>query len=93
MHSGLSIVGNMGFKETTNITAIGDVVNTASRLESLSKDHAAQLVVSERTANLSGFDFSSLPLHSVTVRGRMDPLDVRVLSSALLVENTNNRQP
>lgn len=92
LHSGLSIVGNMGFKSATSITAIGDVVNTASRLESLSKDHTAQLVVSERTASLSGFDFSAFPLHSVTVRGRTDALDVRVITSALMIEAKNGQE-
>ena len=83
LHSGLSIVGNMGFRDATSVTAIGDVVNTASRLETLSKDHDAQLIVSERTAKRSGFDLSAFPLQSVTLRGRQDPLEIRVIRSAL----------
>ncbi|WP_157967761.1 adenylate/guanylate cyclase domain-containing protein [Cohaesibacter intestini] len=85
LHSGLSIVGNMGFRNATSITAIGDVVNTASRLESLSKDHDAQLIISERTARYCGHDLSGFPLQSVTLRGRQDALEVRVIGSALKI--------
>ena len=35
LHAGPVIVGEMGFAGATSVTAIGDAVNTASRLEAL----------------------------------------------------------
>ena len=82
IHSGTAIVGNMGYNRATGLTAIGDVVNTASRLESLSKEFTAQLVVSEKTAELSGFDLSEFPRHETEIRGRSQMLGIRVLNDA-----------
>ena len=46
IHLGPVIIGEMGYAEATSLTAVGDSVNTASRLESMTKDFKAQLVVS-----------------------------------------------
>ena len=48
--SGPVIVGEMGYARATSLTAIGDAVNTASRLEALTKEFGAELVVSEEVA-------------------------------------------
>src|SRR4029077_2990938 len=45
IHVGPTIVGEMGYGTATAITAIGDAVNTASRLETLTKTYGCQLVV------------------------------------------------
>ena len=45
-----AIVGEMGYGRATSVTAIGDAVNTASRLEGLTKEYGCQLVVSETVA-------------------------------------------
>jgi class 3 adenylate cyclase len=37
----------MGYGRARYLTAIGDVVNTASRLETLTKEYNCQLVVSD----------------------------------------------
>ncbi|HSR73096.1 MAG TPA: adenylate/guanylate cyclase domain-containing protein, partial [Kiloniellales bacterium] len=47
IHVGPVIVGEMGYGSATSVTAIGDAVNTASRLEALTKELDAQLVLSE----------------------------------------------
>ena len=46
IHVGTVIIGEMGYEKVSSLTAIGDAVNTASRLEGLSKDYGAQLVFS-----------------------------------------------
>ena len=61
IHRGSAIVGTMGHGAATQITAIGDTVNTAARLESITKHFGIQLLVSsaveaEATADLSGFE-------------------------------------
>ncbi len=59
IHLGPAIVGEMGFGAIHTLTAVGDTVNTASRLESAIKELNCQLVVSEtlvKAAELPGRD-------------------------------------
>ncbi len=51
IHFGPAIVGEMGFPPALSLTAIGDTVNTASRLESATKEENVQLLISETVAN------------------------------------------
>jgi adenylate cyclase len=64
------------------VTAIGDVVNTASRLEPLTKEYTCQLVVSADVAANAGLDLSGFPRHAVAIRGRVDPLVVYAIERA-----------
>ena len=82
IHCGPTIVGEMGHGSAAAITAIGDAVNTASRLESLTKNFACELVVSEETVSRAGFDLSDFPLHEVEIRGKREMLAVRTPASA-----------
>ena len=51
IHVGPVIVGEMGYGSATSVTAIGDAVNTASRLEAMTKEFGAQLVISDPVAD------------------------------------------
>jgi adenylate cyclase len=83
VHLGTVIVGEMGWAENTHFTAIGDAVNTASRLEQATKQFSCQLVVSEELATRAGVDLSRHPLHDLQVRGRVQPTKVRAIPRAL----------
>ena len=72
----------MGYSQATSLTAVGDTVNTASRLEAQSKGFGAQLVVSEAVAERAGIDLSAFEIHEVELRGRSEPLKVRVVPNA-----------
>jgi adenylate cyclase len=82
IHMGNAIVGEMGYARATSVTAIGDAVNTASRLEALTKDYGAQLVVSEDVIARAGANLSDYPEHEVEIRGREQALKVRVVADA-----------
>src|SRR5216683_2601502 len=82
IHVGPTIVGEMGYGSATAITAIGDAVNTASRLETLTKTYGCQLVVSEETVLRAGLDLSAFPRHEIEIRGKRDTLAVRTLALA-----------
>jgi adenylate cyclase len=83
IHVGQVIVGELGHGQARTLTAVGDVVNIASRLEELTKEYGGQLIVSEELANLAGVDLGQFPSHEVAVRGRTKPLTVHVVSAAL----------
>lgn len=82
IHGGPAIVGEMGYRHATTVTAIGDAVNTASRLETMTKDYGAQLVISKELADLAGIDMSDHEQHDVAVRGREETLTVYVVHDA-----------
>jgi adenylate cyclase len=82
IHCGPVIVGEMGYGSAAAITAIGDAVNTASRLEELTKEYECELVVSEETVRRAGFDLSDSPHHEIEIRGRREMLAVRTLIRA-----------
>ena len=50
VHTGVALVGNIGTRARLNYGAIGDVVNTASRLEALNKRIGTRIAVSGDTA-------------------------------------------
>jgi adenylate cyclase len=82
IHSGPVIVGEMGYGRATSMTAIGDPVNTASRLEALTKEFDADLVLSEPVAGRSGLDLSPYPRREIELRGRAGRLAVFVVGDA-----------
>jgi len=79
IHLGQTIVGEMGYARAVGVTAIGDAVNTASRLESLTKEFKAELVVSEAVERASGADLTRFDRHEIEIRGRTTSLPVRVV--------------
>lgn len=70
VHAGAAIVGEMGYARATTLTAIGDAVNTASRLETLTKEYGAELVVSKAVTDRAGLAIDAYEQHEVTLRGR-----------------------
>ncbi|MFT5540202.1 MAG: adenylate cyclase [Alphaproteobacteria bacterium] len=77
------ITGEMGYSRARQFTAIGDTVNVASRLESLTKEHRCQLVLSGDAARHAGADLSGYPCLEVEVRGLSRPLPVVLVADAV----------
>ncbi len=88
IHAGPAIVGEMGHGRTKSLTAIGDAVNTASRLEGLTKEFGAQLVVSEAVARHAGIDLGAFPAQETAVRGKRETVPVRVIAEAASVPDS-----
>jgi adenylate cyclase len=82
IHTGAAIVGEMGYGTAVSITAVGDSVNTASRMEALTKTYACELVISEAVAARAGIDLAGAPRHEIEIRGRVERLVVRTFASA-----------
>jgi adenylate cyclase len=76
IHCGPAVVGRMGYGTSIHLTAIGDTVNVASRLQDLTKEYKCQLVISEEVARQAKLDTTPLPRHEVTVRNRGEALAI-----------------
>lgn len=82
IHVGPTIVGQMGHGRVVSLTAIGDTVNIASRLEALTKEFGAELVISDDVAAYAGFDVSAFPVRETEIRGRLGTMRLRVVDRA-----------
>lgn len=70
IHYGEAIVGAMGPPDNQLITAIGDNVNIAARLESLCKEYQSPLIISADAASAANITLPESQAHSVAVKGR-----------------------
>ena len=75
VHTGSAYVGTIG-DAVTDFTAIGDTVNVTARLASAAA--TGEILVSEDTASRAGLADAS-ETRTLSLRGRNEPLDVRVL--------------
>jgi adenylate cyclase len=85
IHGGEVIIGTMGYREHAQMTAIGEAVHVASRLQDLTKEYHCQLVVSEVVGTLAGIPLGDFPRHDIRVRGLNAPLAIRVIDSAAML--------
>ena len=70
----------VGLPERSDYTAIGDTVNTASRMETLTKEFKVDAVLSSETASrLDGDGIELRPLGAATVRGKAQAIEVFTL--------------
>jgi len=75
----------MGYREHAQMTAIGEAVHVASRLQDSTKEYHCQLVVSEVVGTLAGILLVDFPRHDIHVRGLSAPLAIRVIDSAAML--------
>jgi len=85
IHTGPAVVGRMGYGDAVYLTAVGDTVHVAARLEALTKEYDCELVISEAVAQRAGVPTSGLPRHELTLRNRREPLAVLVVEAAATV--------
>jgi adenylate cyclase len=82
VHVGPVILGEMGYGRATSLTAVGDTVNVAARLETLTKEFDVQMAVSTRLAERAGIDLGGFEERQLEIRGRRRPLRVRLIADA-----------
>ncbi len=75
IHYGPALTGSIGSSRRKEYTLIGDTVNLASRIEALTKQHDAQILVSHHVLQAApGTDIKAQSIGEVAVRGREAPL-------------------
>ena len=79
INHGPAIFGNIGSELKMEPTVIGDTVNLASRLESLTKRYGVRLIVSESVARAASGAFAFRTLDTVRVVGREAPVTIHTL--------------
>jgi adenylate cyclase len=82
IHAGPVIVGEMGYTNLKGITVVGDVVNTASRLEEMTKRYGSPVVMSQDAAAHVAEGIGDWQRHEVEVRGRQGTMTVLMPSAA-----------
>jgi adenylate cyclase len=80
INTGDVVLGAVGLPERSDYTAMGDTVNTAARMESLTKDLGTDVVVSEATAAQLDGTVTLRPLGTASVKGKSAPVAVFAIS-------------
>jgi adenylate cyclase len=70
LHLGEAMVGHFGAPERLSYTALGDVVNLASRLEGLCKQYGVDVIVSDAVVERARAEFAFRVVDRVAVKGR-----------------------
>ncbi|MGH7428108.1 MAG: adenylate/guanylate cyclase domain-containing protein, partial [Candidatus Methylomirabilaceae bacterium] len=76
INTGWAIVGNIGSPARMGYTAIGDTVNIASRLQDLTKEYQAELLISRATFEEIGDLFEAESIGLASVKGRREPVEI-----------------
>ena len=82
LHLGNVVLGEIGAAGQAPRTLIGDTVNIASRLESETKAHGVQALISLDLARAAGLEAAQRAIVSLSLRGREAPLEAVVLDDA-----------
>ena len=75
LNTGDCCVGNLGSEQRFDYSVLGDAVNTAARLEGLTKGYGIDLIIGESTA-IRCAEFALVEIDQVKVKGRATPLRI-----------------
>ena len=76
LNYGEVVFGNIGSAKKMEPTVIGDTVNVAARLESLTKEYGRDLLIGEAAAELVRDKFRLQFVDRVALKGKSKPLDL-----------------
>jgi adenylate cyclase len=82
IHGGEVIVGDIGYRNHMVFTALGDAVNVAARLQDMTKGLGCEAILSDEVRLAAGLAPEDLPQQELEIRGRAEPMSVRVVARA-----------
>jgi adenylate cyclase len=82
IHTGEAIVGEIGHGGARTLTAIGNAVNIANRIETLAKQFECELLVSEDVVTRAGVNRALFRWEEIRIRGRRGALPVAIVDNA-----------
>lgn len=97
LHSGTAILGRIGAagkgSAALGVTALGDTVNTASRLEGACKELNMQAIISKAVLDKAEAEFAGLETQSIEIRGRAGALEVVMVKRATQLPALESPKP
>lgn len=97
LHSGAAILGRIGAagkgSAARGVTALGDTVNTASRLEGACKELNMQAIISKAVLDKAEAEIGELETRSLEVRGRAGAIDVIMVKRATQLPALESHKP
>ena len=79
IHGGKVVIGDIGFRNHTIFTAVGDAVNVAARLQDMTKSLNCKVIISDDVCRAARIDPGALARTEVAIRGREEPMMIRVV--------------
>jgi adenylate cyclase len=92
IHGGEVIIGDIGFRDHTVFTALGDAVNVAARLQDMTKTLNCTVVISDEVCNSAGIPPDALERTEVSIRGRDQPMTVCTATDPTLLASLLDEQ-
>lgn len=92
IHGGEVIIGDIGFRDHTIFTALGDSVNVAARLQDMTKTLKCTVIVSEEVCKNAGLAPEELTRTEVSIRGRDQPMTIITADDPTLLASLLEQQ-